>query len=286
MVRFGPSGNDILFYEQGFKSTIQAPEWVAKMGLSAFEVNFGRGIRMSEATAKQIGDQAAIHNVLISAHAPYFINLASEDPIMIEKSYGYFERCLTLLKIMGGRDLVVHIGSQGTLSRETAIQNCKKNLSWVMKKLENNPNLEGFNYRICLETMGRFYAIGNYEEICEICDVHARVIPTLDFGHINCLTQGGMRNDGAIEQVMDYCKLHIGKEKMQNVHIHFSPVKFGAKGELAHLNFSDAPEIFLPPFEPLVKYIKKHKLAPTIICESADDMAQDAARLMKIFAES
>lgn len=286
MIRFGPSGNDILFYEQGYKSTIQAPEWVAKMGLTAFEVNFGRGIRMSEATAKQIGEQAAKHNVLLSAHAPYFINLASENQVTVDKSYGYFEKCLMLLKIMGGRNLVVHIGSQVELSREKAVANCKKNLESVMKKLEENSNFTGFDYRICIETMGRYLAIGNYEEVCDICSVHFRVIPALDFGHINCLMQGELRKSGAVEEVMDYCMKHIGKEKMQNIHIHFSPIKFGTKGELGHLDFDDAPELFTPPFEPLAKYIKAKQLTPTIICESSNKMAQDAVRLLKIFDES
>lgn len=286
MVRFGPSGNDILFYEQGFKSTIQAPEWVAKMGLTAFEVSFGRGIRMSEATANQIGEQAAIYNVLLSAHAPYFINLASENTVTIDKSYDYFEKCLTLLKKMGGRNLVVHIGSQVELSRENAVANCKKNLKFVMKKLGANPNFAGFDYKICIETMGRYLAIGNYKEVCDICSVHERVIPALDFGHINCLMQGGLREPGAVKEVMDYCMEHIGKDKMQNIHIHFSPIKFGAKGELGHLDFDEAPELFTPPFEPLAKYIKDKQLTPTIICESSDKMAQDAVRLRKIFDES
>lgn len=281
MVRFGPSGNDISFYQQGYKSTIQAQEWVAKMGLSAFEISFGRGIRMSVETAQKIGDEAAKHNIKISAHAPYFINLAKE----FDKSFSYIEKSLLLLKELRGQDLVVHIGSQGDLDRDDAMENCKKNLKAVMDKLALNPELD-FDYRICIETMGRYYAIGNYKEICDICSVHPRVIPTLDFGHINCLMQGGLNEDGAIAEVMDYCMKHIGKEKMRNLHIHFSPIKFGPKGELGHLNLEDSPKIFTPPFEPLAKYIKTKKLAPTIICESSDCMAQDAVRLMKIFVKA
>jgi len=288
MTRFGPSGNDSLFYEQGFKSTVQAPEWVAGMGLSAFEINFGRGIRMSEETARAIGEQAAKHDVLLSAHAPYFINLARDavnHPEGLEKGYGYIEKSLMLLKVMGGRNLVVHIGSQVELEREVAVANCKANLETIMKRLDAHPNLKDFDFRICIETMGRYAAIGNHEEVCDICSVHPKVIPTLDFGHMNCLMQGGLREEGAIERIMDYCMQHVGREKMQNVHIHFSPIKFGAKGELGHLNFDIAPEIFTPPFEPLAKYIKANKLNPTVICESAEVMAQDAVRLRAIFVE-
>jgi len=275
MIRFGPSGNDISFYEQGFKSTIQAPEWVAGMGLSAFEYSFGRGIRMSDATAKAIGDEAAKHRVQMSAHAPYYINLAREW----EKSYVYIEQSLQKLKLMGGRNLVVHVGSQGDLDRATAIQNCKTNLKKVLDKL----NVD-FDFRICVETMGRYYAIGDYKEVCDICSVDPRVIPALDFGHINCLMQGALsKNEALTTEIMDYCMQHVGVEKMQNVHIHFSPIKFGAKGELGHLDFADAQQVFVPLFEPLARYIKAKNLTPTIICESSTQMAQDAVKLKKIF---
>jgi len=277
MTRFGPSCNDTLFYEQGFKSTTQAPEWISRMGLSAFEYSFGRGIRMSDTTAKAIGEECAKHNIAISAHAPYFINLARE----FDKSYLYIEKSLQMLKLMGGRDLVVHVGSQCDLDRATAIRNCKINLKKVLDKLD--VTMKDFDFRLCIETMGRYLAIGDYKEICDICSVDPRVIPALDFGHINCLLQGGLRKEGAIEEVMDHCIQHVGVEKMQNVHIHFSAIKFGAKGELGHLDFEGAPEQFLPPFEPLARYIKAKKLTPTIICESSSQMAQDALRLKKKF---
>jgi len=281
-IRFGPSGNDVLFWEQGFKSSAQAPEWLEKLGLDAFEVSFGRGIRMSEKTAAEIGEAARAHDVEISAHAPYFINLASAEPENLKKSYGYIERSLILLRLLGGRNLVVHIGSQGEFDRGTAIANCKKNLADVIKKLNANDNFRDFDYRICIETMGRFRAIGDYAEICDICGVDRHVIPTLDFGHINCILHGELsRNALKIPEIMDYCTEHVGKEKMQNVHIHFSAVRYGERGEISHTTLDDTK--FGIPFQPLAAYIKKYGLTPSVICESEDIMAQDALKLKAIF---
>ena len=56
-VRFGPSGNSESFYEQGYKNTEQAAEWLSKMGLSAFEYSFGRGTKISEKKALLIGEK-------------------------------------------------------------------------------------------------------------------------------------------------------------------------------------------------------------------------------------
>jgi len=283
-VRFGPSGNDILFWQQGFKSSVQSPEWLSRFGLDAMEVNFGRGLRMSSKMAAEIGEKAREFDIRISAHAPYFINLASVDPTAIQKSYGYIESSLKLLQLMGGTRLVVHVGSQGEQDRADAIANCKKNLKWVIQKL-NESGFHGLDYRICAETMGRFRAIGNVAEICDICSVDRRVIPTLDFGHINCVLQGELStNPAKITEIMDYCMQKLGRDKMQSVHIHFSAVKFGARGELSHTTLDDPR--FAIPFAPLAEYIKKHSLTPTIICESTDIMAQDARVLKQVFERS
>ena len=281
-VRFGPSGNDVSFYQQGFKSSTQAPAWLKKLGLTAFEVSFGRGIRMTDKTATEIGEAARENGIRISAHAPYFINLANPDPTALKKSYDYIERSLQLLRIMGGNHLVVHIGSQGEHERDVAIENCKTNLKWVIKKLNEEGGFYNFEYRICIETMGRFRAIGDYIEICDICKIDRRVIPTLDFGHINCILQGELsRNKSIIPEIMDYCTLALGAEKMQNIHIHFSAVKFGPKGELSHTTLDN--QKFAIPFAPLGRYIKEKGLEPTIICESTDIMAQDALKLKAEF---
>ena len=277
-VRFGPSGNDVLFWQQGYKSSVQAPEWLAKMGLDAFEINFGRGLRMTDKTAQEIGEKAREHDVKISAHAPYFINLATSDPVKLSKSYGYIRRSLELLRIMGGRNLVVHVGSQGELERSVAIENCKRNLKTIIKRLNEEDGFFDFDYRICIETMGRFKPIGTHQEICDICSVDKRVEPTIDFGHINCLMRGELsRNPEAFAGIMDYCTKMVGRDKMQNVHIHYAAVKYGDKGELSHTTLDD-PKYGIP-FKPLVEYIKAHNLTPTIICESRDVMAQDAVKL-------
>ena len=55
MIRFGPSGNSNSFYAHGYKSTVEAPMWLNKMGLNAYEYSFGRGINLSDQTAEQIG---------------------------------------------------------------------------------------------------------------------------------------------------------------------------------------------------------------------------------------
>ena len=280
MIRFGPSGNDEQFYADGFKSTVDAPAWLGKMGLTALELNFGRGVRLKTETAAAIGAEARKHNIAISCHAPYYINLASEDAAIVKKSYEYIASCIRALDAVNASDgkkrIVIHVGSQKDLAREDAIANCKRNLKAVVDKLYK----DGFSdFLLCIETMGRYRAIGNLVEICDICSVDACVVPTIDFGHVNAIEQGELqRNPERMRDIIEYTIAKIGDKPF---HIHFHPTIYHQNGEHMHTHLDDAKWAF--PFEPLARVLKEKNLEPTVISESQNQMARDALKMAKVY---
>ena len=118
MTLFGPSGNSESFYAEGNESTLQAGKWLKDKGLDLFEYSFGRGYRMNFETAKLIGDEFAKHQIEISLHAPYFINFASEDPVLLGKTYGYITTGIKFLKAFGAKRLVFQPARQRALCAE------------------------------------------------------------------------------------------------------------------------------------------------------------------------
>jgi deoxyribonuclease-4 len=273
-MRFGPSGNDAKFYEQGGNTTVEMPKWLSDLGLTALEINFGRGVKMGTDMARAIGEQARKYNIAVSAHAPYFINLCSSDKDRIKKSYEYIKQCLSVLREINASDgatrLVVHVGSQCKLDRITAIKNCKKNLLWVIEKLKN----DGFeDFLLCIETMGRYKAIGTPEEIFDICKINSHIVPTIDFGHVNAWEQGSIQKDpNRMIEIMKMCPA---------THIHFSAIIYTKMGEHTHTTLDDKKWAF--DFEPLARYFKENKINATVICESKEHMATDAVKLLDIY---
>ncbi len=266
MVKFGPSGNDEKFYADGNKSSLDAPRWLNGIGLDAYEISFGRGIRMTEKTASIIGEQAKKHGVQISVHAPYYINLANLTSF--DKNYNYIKRSLELLFLMGGNRLVVHTGSQMDMTREVAIQNCRDSLEKIIKKLDNDGISD---FLLCIETMGKYTQIGDVNEICDLCKVDKRIIPTLDFGHINCLEQGNMN----IEKIFKSIKI------FDKIHIHMSFIEFGAKGEIRHLTLNDTKFGF--DVQDILSRVKAGNFEAVVICESANVMAMDSIKLRNFY---
>ena len=62
---FGPGGNSEAFYRDGCKSTRQAPAWVKRIGLDAYEFEAGNGIE-SATTAAIDFRQRSVGNRLVS----------------------------------------------------------------------------------------------------------------------------------------------------------------------------------------------------------------------------
>ena len=278
MVKFGPSGNCASFYEAGYKSSVDAPKWLNEKGLTAYEYPFTKGILLGDDTARKIGDEAKKYNIIISAHAPYYINLANESDELVVKSYDYIINSLKKLKVLGGTNLVVHPGACMKLERSKAVELAKSRLV-KLKSLIIQENLQ--DMKVCIETMGKLGQIGSYEEVVDFCMISDFYYPTFDFGHINSLTQGSLKTYEDYANVLNYAISKLGYDKVKNCHIHFSKIQYGPKGEVKHLTLDD--EIYGPEFEPLAKVIKDLGLEPIIICESCEYQALDAIKLKNIY---
>ena len=275
----GPSGNSQIFYDAGFKKSIDAPKFLKNIGLNAYEYSFGRGFTMGADKAIKLGEEGVKNNVKISLHAPYYINFANPSDEMIQKSIEYVKNSIKYLQYFQGEKIVVHTASTGKVSREQAILRVKQTLTECIKQIKENFDMTG-KY-ICLETMGKYQQIGTYQEIIDLCCMDDIFLPAFDFGHINCVLQGGLKTEEDYEKVFNYSFEKLGEFKTKNCHIHFSKIEYGAKGEIKHLDFTDT--VYGPEFEPLAKVIKKLNLTPSIICESKDKMMEDALTIKQIF---
>lgn len=276
---FGPAGNSESFHAEGNKNTLQAPKWVKARGLNAFEYSFGRGYTMPTETARKIGEAFKEEGIELSLHAPYFINFATPDEVLLGKTQGYITTGLKFLRAFGASRLVFHPASCGKMERSEAFKIAKERILELVNSLDEQGLLEGIE--LCPETMGKQMQIGTYEEVLEICAGNPHLIPTFDFGHINALSHGSLKTKDGFKKILQRSIDVIGYEKTNNCHIHFSKIQFGDKGEIRHLNFDD--QIYGPNFEPLGEALIELDLHPHIICESAGHMAEDAAEMKRIY---
>ncbi len=275
---FGPAGNSDSFYAAGHKATLEAPAWLHSLGLTAYEYQCGRGVRVSEDTARAMGEAAAQYGVQLSLHAPYFISLASAEPEKRDNSIRYILESARAARAMGGERIVVHPGGLGGLSRADATQLAITTLRRAQAALDS----EGlYQVRICPETMGKINQLGDLEEVLLFCGVDDRFLPCVDFGHLNSRTLGGLNSYEAFAAVLDRLHDVLGAERAGRFHSHFSKIEYTGGGEKKHLTFAD--KIYGPEPAPLMRLIRERGLTPTFICESDGTQAEDAATLKALY---
>ncbi len=280
VTRFGPAGNSPAFYEEGRKSSREVPAWLAEKGLSAYEYQCGRGVRVGEKLAREIGSEAEKHEIALSIHAPYYINLCSENEETIDKSLKHLVASYKLAFEMGAEKIVFHPGSLGKLSRQAALEKVMIILQVLLEKLKIDKSPEVF---FCPETMGKKSQLGSLEEVLKLCSLHPAILPAVDFAHIHAVSQGKLNDRKAFADIINCLEDNLPEDKLEKLHIHFSPIEFGPKGEKRHRSTRD--DTYGPRFEYLAEEILYRSLNPTVICESSGYQVYDAIYYRDIFEE-
>ncbi len=276
---FGPAGTADSFAAMGYKKTTQMPEYLEKMGLNAFEYQCGRGVRVNPATAASLKRDFAEKNLRMSLHAPYYISLSSTEEEKRQGSIRYILESAAAAKLLGADRVVVHTGSCAKLSRAEALELAKGTLKAALAALEE-AGLSDIT--LCPETMGKLNQLGTLEEVLELCAMDERLLPCIDWGHLNARTLGGMSRPEDFAGAFRLMDQKLGRERLRVFHAHFSRIQYTEKGgEKKHLTFAD--QQYGPWFEPLAEEILRYGCTPVIICESAGTQSEDAAAMRDIY---
>lgn len=280
--KFGPAGNSESFAAMGYKKTIQVPEYIVRMGLDAYEYQCGCGVRISTEAAQAFGQKAKEAGVTLSLHSPYYISLSSLEEEKRTGSIDYILQSARAADAMGAQRVVVHSGSCAKLSRTDALELAKDTLRRALQAMDE----EGLGHiHLCPETMGKLNQLGDLQEVLELCQLDERLIPCIDFGHLNARTFGTLNDPQAVRAVFEQIEDKLGLSRLRQFHSHFSKIEYTLKGgEKCHLTFADTE--YGPSFEPVAEMIVRKGCSPTIICESAGTQAEDAAAMKRMYQQA
>ena len=276
---FGPAGNPDNFPG---KSSADAPGWLREIGLDCYEYQCGKGIHVGEESAGRIGRAAKEHGIVLSLHAPYFINLANPDPQALQKTIGYITGACRAADWMGAKRVVIHSGALMKRPRREALDTALRSLKEVIAACDG----EGFGHiTLCPETMGKINQLGNLDEVLELCGVDGRLLPCVDFGHLYARSLGADDGREAMERMLDRMEEVLGPDRARRFHSHFSHIEFTpGGGEKCHRTFADDGG-YGPDWTPLAAAVAHRGWSPVFICESAGTQAEDALTMKQIYQE-
>jgi deoxyribonuclease-4 len=250
-IKFGPAGLGPV------KTAVKTLEKFKSMGLEACEIAFTYGAYMKEPEAREIGEVAKKLGIQLSIHAPYFVNLNSDEKAKIEASKKRIEQSLKVGTYLGAKYIVFHPGFYGKMPRSEAYENIK-NAILDLQKIRKE---KGYTPKLAPETMGKINVFGSIEEISRLVrdtGCHA----CIDFAHVLARSGGDYR-------FKETLKLF---ENLEELHIHFSGMIFGEKGEKKHKpTESEEWELLLGSL-PKDKKIVIINESPTMIDDSVEGL--------------
>lgn len=251
MIRIGPAGSEGLGNLEGVRK-------VARMHLDCMEVEFTYGVRMSIQDAREVGALAKDKDIVLSVHAPYYINLASDEKEKIQASKKRILDSCQRAHALGAQNVVFHAGFYQKKTAEKTYAMVKKAILEIQRRIKNNR----WKVKLCPEVTGKPSQFGSIDELltlkketgCSLC---------VDFAHLYARSQGQV----------DYGQ--ILKKLPKQFHAHFSGIAFGPRGERKHLKTTKRF------FEPLAIELLKRKVDITLICESPQPY-KDAAMMKNV----
>ncbi|MEM1624022.1 MAG: deoxyribonuclease IV [Candidatus Nezhaarchaeales archaeon] len=247
---------------------------VRELGLNAMELEFVRGVKMSDDLAYKVRSVSEAAKVVLTAHAPYYINLNSPEKAKVEASINRILETARVAYKVGGWSIVFHPAYYGKDSAELVYERVKGALKVIAKTLSD----EGVNVWIRPETSGGLAEFGSLEEVVKLSQEVENVLPCIDFAHMHARSRGRYNSYEEFVGLLNYLEKELGKDVLKNMHMHFSGIEYGEKGEIRHLNVQESDFKYVD----LAKALKNYSIEGVIISESPN-IEGDALLLKKTY---
>ena len=275
--RFGPAGvPPQLRLEHAHLEDV--PEFLQKEGLDAFEyeaIYWSDKPQISKAEAKKLLTKAKKHDILLSVHGSYYINLCGEKTV-IERSKKRLLSCILAADWMQARIVVFHPGYYGGQPPQMAREKISKTINELVETMRS---LGIKHVHLGPETAGKLSQYGSIDEILDLCEAAEQTSPVIDWAHVHARGNGSLKTADDFRKIIEKVDEHLGAEVAKKLHCHFTGVEFNASGERRHHPIG---ETHGPNFKLLANIIVELGLAPTIISESPL-LDVDAMKMRSIF---
>lgn len=256
------------------KTTEGGIERIHQLKLECMEIEFVKGVKMSEEKAKKVREVAEKFGVKLTVHAPYWINLNSSDKKILRNSRMHIINSAVIGNICGARDICFHPAYYQNEDPKKVYKNVKKQIILIKKEIEKLK----IDVILRPETMGKLSQFGSLEELLSLSQEIDGVEPTIDFAHLYARSLGEINSYEKFCEILEKYKKTLGKESLERMQIHISGMKYGDKGEIEHLTFRKSKF----KYKDCLKALKDYNVKGFLICESPT-LEKDALLLKRVY---
>lgn len=255
----------------GKSSYNKAFEILSELKLDGMELEFVHGVRMSEDTRELVKQERKTRNLVLTAHAPFYVNLNSREEDKAEASVLRIIETGQAAKATGAFSITFHAAYYMQQDKEHVYQVVKKRveeISDIFKK-------EKIDVWIRPETTGKGTQWGDLDEIIRLSKEFDNVLPCIDFSHLHARSAGKYNTYDEFSQILETVGNELGQRALDNFHAHLAGIDYGAKGEKKHLIMEESDM----NYKDLLKVLKEFDIKGALVCESPN--IEDDALLFK-----
>ena len=239
--------------------TVEGLKQAAKLGITAMEIEWVQNVPSSRERMLEIRATAEQLKMTLTVHAPYYINLNTPEKEKLAASKKRILAALTMGQIAGVRSVCVHAAFNLGQPPETVYDNVSRAVEDILKqKKKFFPDVN-----LGLETMGRQTQFGTLEEVLKISKEFG-LYPVIDPAHLHARYNGAVNSTKEWQEMFDLYEKSLGKKSLKTMHMHFSGIAYGLKGEKHHLPLQESDA----QWKDFLKVLKKRKIEGTLVCES------------------
>jgi len=269
-LRFGTSGIPLTSERP---NTVWGIRRARELGLDHLEMAWVNGVRMNDATADAIAAAAREHDVTLTAHAPFYVNLCGA-PEIVARSRARLEDAGRLGARCGAQSFCFHAGFYGTLDAAEAARRVQAELERVMTTLR----LYRHAIDVRAELTGKASQVGSLDEVLEWSVAVPGVLPCVDFSHRYARDLGKHNRYEDFAATLAAIEARLGRPALDRLHVHVSGIEFGPRGERRHQPLRETKF----RWRELLRALKDMRVGGWVVCESPE-MEDDAVRLQKAY---
>ncbi len=258
-------------------TTIHGIRQVKALGLGCMELEFVQGVNISKEKAREVRKTAQDEDIILTCHGPYYINLNAKEAIKIEQSKKRMLSAAERAWECGAWSVTFHLGFYLGKPKDAAYATVKQHLAEVAQHLRDN----GITIGLRAETTGKPTQFGDIDELLHLSAEIDGVLPCIDFAHLHARSGGKENTYEEFSSVFGKVESVLGKDALQNMHIHIAGIAYSEKGERNHLNLQDSDT----NYKALVQAWKDFRIAGTVISESPN-IEEDALLLQKMYVHT
>lgn len=256
------------------RNTANGVSYLKELGLNAMELEFVRSVNLKDDSAAEVNKVREKDDVTLTCHGSYFINLNAKEPQKIGASRSRVLQAADIARKAGAWSVTFHAAYYLKMEKELVYNQVKEQMKKIMSELKDKGN----DIWIRPETTGKGTQWGDYKEIIRLSQDVEGVLPCVDFAHLHARTNGAYNTLDEFRTVLTDLEKGLGREALNNMHIHLSGIAYGEKGEKHHLYLDDSDMNYVDLF----KALKEFKCKGVVVSESPN-LEKDAILMKKTY---